>query len=76
MGKLDKERRAYPKEFKAEEVAPAQKHEKPVRQVTADLGINCDNQDNIRHLLKKMICFINKERNMANQEKAVVGEKR
>ena len=40
MGKQDKERRVYPKEFKAEAVALAQKHEKPVRQVAADLGIN------------------------------------
>jgi transposase-like protein len=40
MGKQDKERRVYPKEFKAEAVALAGKHEKPVRQVAADLGIN------------------------------------
>jgi hypothetical protein len=30
MGKNDKERRVYPKEFKAEAVALAEKHEKPV----------------------------------------------
>jgi transposase len=40
MGTKDKERRVYPAEFKAEAVALAQKHEKPVRQVAADLGIN------------------------------------
>jgi transposase len=40
MGTKDKERRVYPAEFKAEAVAPAQKHKKPVRQVAADLGIN------------------------------------
>jgi transposase-like protein len=36
MGTKDKERRTYPKEFKAEAVAPARKHEKPIRQVSAD----------------------------------------
>ncbi|MDR0710308.1 MAG: transposase [Spirochaetaceae bacterium] len=40
MGKKDKERRVYPKEFKAEAVAPAQKHEKPVCQAASDLGIS------------------------------------
>jgi transposase-like protein len=40
MGKQDKGRRVYPKEFKAEAVALAQKHEKPVRQVAVDLGVN------------------------------------
>jgi transposase-like protein len=40
MGKKDKERRVYPKEFKAEAVALAEKHEKPVCQVASDLGIN------------------------------------
>jgi transposase len=40
MGTKDKERRVYPVEFKAEAVALAGKHEKPVRQVAADLGIN------------------------------------
>jgi transposase len=40
MRKKDKERRVYPKEFKAETVAPAGKHEKPVCQVASDLGIN------------------------------------
>jgi transposase-like protein len=40
MRTIDKERRVYPKEFKAEAVALAGKHEKPVRQVAADLGIN------------------------------------
>jgi transposase len=40
MGTNDKERRVYPKEFKAEAVALAQKHEKPVRQAAVDLGIN------------------------------------
>jgi transposase-like protein len=32
----------YPKEFKAEAVAPAEKHEKPVHQITLDLGINAN----------------------------------
>jgi transposase-like protein len=45
MGTKDKERRVYPAEFKAEAVALAGKHEKPVRQVAADLGIN----ENIFH---------------------------
>jgi transposase len=40
MGKKDKERRVYPKEFKAEAVALAQKNEKPICQVAMDLGIN------------------------------------
>jgi transposase len=40
MGKKDKERRVYPKEFKAEAVALAAKHQKPVCQTAADLGIN------------------------------------
>ena len=40
MGKQDKERRVYTKEFKAEVVALAGKHEKPVRQIALDLGIN------------------------------------
>jgi transposase-like protein len=40
MRTKDKERRAYPKEFKAEAVAPAGKRQNPVRQVSADLGIN------------------------------------
>jgi transposase len=40
MGKNDKERRVYPKEFKAEAVVLAEKHEKPVCRVASDLGIN------------------------------------
>jgi transposase len=40
MGKRDKERRVYPKEFKAEAVALAEKHEKSVSQVASDLGIS------------------------------------
>jgi transposase len=40
MVKKDKERRVYPKEFKAEAVALAQKHEKPVRRIAVDLGVN------------------------------------
>jgi transposase len=40
MGKQDKERWVYTKEFKAEVVALAGKHEKPVRQIALDLGIN------------------------------------
>jgi transposase-like protein len=39
-GTKDQERRVYPKEFKAEAAALAQKHEKPVRQASADLDIN------------------------------------
>ena len=34
------ERRVYPKEFKAEAVALAEKREKPVSQIAVDLGIN------------------------------------
>jgi transposase-like protein len=40
MGTKDKERRVYPKEFKAEAAALAGKHEKPVRQTAADLEVN------------------------------------
>ncbi|MDR2305258.1 MAG: transposase, partial [Treponema sp.] len=40
MGIKDTERRVYPAEFKAEAAALAEKHEKPVRRVAADLGIN------------------------------------
>jgi transposase len=40
MEKKDKERRVYTREFKAEAVALAEKHEKPVRLIAADLGIN------------------------------------
>jgi transposase-like protein len=40
MGMKDKERRVYSKEFKAEAVAPEGKHEKPVRRVAVDLGVN------------------------------------
>jgi transposase-like protein len=40
MGKQDKARRVYTKEFKAEVVALAGKHGKPVRQIALDLGIN------------------------------------
>jgi transposase-like protein len=40
MRTKDKERWVYPKEFKAEAVALAGKHEKPVCQITVDLGIN------------------------------------
>jgi transposase-like protein len=39
MGTKDKERWVYPKEFKAEAVAPAGKHEKPVCRVALDLGV-------------------------------------
>jgi transposase len=45
MGTKDKERRVYSKEFKVEAMAPAGKHEKPVHQVAADLGIS----ENILH---------------------------
>jgi transposase len=38
--KKETERRVYPKEFKAEAVALAEKREKPVSQIAADLGIN------------------------------------
>jgi len=40
MGKKDKERRVYTKEFKAEAVALAEKREKPVSQIAKDLGLN------------------------------------
>jgi transposase len=40
MGRKDKERRVYTREFKAEAVALAGKHEKPVRQIAVDSGIN------------------------------------
>ena len=40
MGKQDKVRRVYTTEFKAEVVALAGKHEKPVRQIALDVGIN------------------------------------
>ena len=40
MGKQDKERRVYTREFKAEAVALAEKREKPVRQIAGDLGVN------------------------------------
>jgi transposase len=45
LGTKDKDRRVYSKEFNVEAVALAGKHEKPVRQVAADLGIN----ENILH---------------------------
>ncbi|MDR0583526.1 MAG: transposase [Treponema sp.] len=40
MGKQNKARRVYTREFKAEAVALAGKHEKPARQIALDLGIN------------------------------------
>jgi transposase-like protein len=40
MVKKEKERRVYPEEFKAEAVALARKHEKPVCQIAVDLGIS------------------------------------
>jgi transposase-like protein len=40
MGKAGTKRRVYTPEFKAESVALVEKHEKPVRQTAADLGIN------------------------------------
>jgi transposase-like protein len=40
MGKKEKERRVYTKEFKAEAAALAEKREKPVSQVAKDLGLN------------------------------------
>ena len=40
MGKKSIERRVYTKEFKAEAVALAEKHEKPVTQIAKDLGLN------------------------------------
>jgi transposase len=40
MGKQDKERRVYTREFKAEAVAPAEKQGNPVRRIATDLGIN------------------------------------
>jgi transposase-like protein len=35
-----KKRRNYSGEFKAEAAAPAERHEKPVSRIAADLGIN------------------------------------
>jgi transposase len=40
MGKNEKERRVYSKEFKAEAVALAEKREKPISRIAVDLGIN------------------------------------
>jgi len=40
MGKKSTERRVYTKEFKAEAVALAEKREKSVRLIAADLGLN------------------------------------
>jgi transposase-like protein len=40
MGKAEKKRRVYPKEFKAEAAALAEKRERPVIQVAQDLGIS------------------------------------
>jgi transposase-like protein len=40
MGNNTKERRNYSSEFKAEAVAPAEKHEKTVSRIAADLGVN------------------------------------
>ena len=40
MGKKSTERRVYTKEFKAEAVALAEKREKPVREISLDLGLN------------------------------------
>jgi transposase len=40
MRKQDKGRRVYPQEFKTEAVALADKREKPISQIAADLGIN------------------------------------
>jgi transposase-like protein len=45
MGTKDKGRRVYSKEFKVEAAAPAGKHENPVRQAAADLGVN----ENVLH---------------------------
>ncbi|MDR1903833.1 MAG: transposase [Treponema sp.] len=35
-----KERRVYPREFKAEAVVLAEKREKPISRIAVDLGIN------------------------------------
>jgi transposase-like protein len=40
MGKKGNKRRVYTQEFKAETVAPVEKHEQPVSRTAADLGIN------------------------------------
>jgi transposase len=40
MGKQGINRRVYTPEFKTESVALVEKHEKPVSQIAADLGIN------------------------------------
>jgi transposase len=40
MGKKSTERRVYTKEFKAEAVALAEKKEKPISRIAADLGVS------------------------------------
>jgi hypothetical protein len=40
MGKKDKGRRVYTKEFKAEAEVLAEKREKPISQIAVDLGVN------------------------------------
>ena len=40
MKKKETERRVHTKEFKAEAAALAQKREKPISQIAADLGLN------------------------------------
>jgi transposase-like protein len=40
MGKKDKDRRVYPREFKADAAALAEKREKPISQIAVDLGVN------------------------------------
>jgi transposase-like protein len=40
MGKKDKERRVYSKEFKAEAAAPVERKVKPTSRITLDLGVN------------------------------------
>jgi transposase-like protein len=40
MGRKDMKRRVYTQEFKTESATLVGKHEQPVSQITADLGIN------------------------------------
>jgi transposase len=40
MGKNEKERRTYSKEFKAEAAVLAEKKEKPISRIAVDLGVN------------------------------------
>jgi transposase-like protein len=55
MGNNSKERRNYSSEFKAEAVALAEKHEKPISRIAADLGINQNMLREANEILKKAV---------------------